>query len=73
MILGAVDWWQPTRRRFGYRDKNTAQTRPVWVSLSSWFALKTKGANALNMGNEQLLVGSKNNEGTQVTWVSQTL
>lgn len=59
MILRAVDWWQPTRRRFGYLDRNTAQTRGFWVSLLSWFALKTKGANAASLGIDSALVGSK--------------
>lgn len=59
MIIRAVDWWQPTRRRFGYLDRNTAQTRGVWVSLLSWFALKTKGANGSALGIGTVLVGSK--------------
>ena len=62
MIIRAVDWWQPTRRRFGYLDRNTAQTRGFWVSLLSWFALKTKGANAASLGIDSALVGSKSVE-----------
>lgn len=62
MIPRAVDWWQPTRRRFGYLDRNTAQTRGVWVSLLSWFALKTKGANGSSLGIGTVLVGSKSVE-----------
>ena len=59
MIIRAVDWWQPTRRQFGYRDRNTAQTNWFWVSFRSWFALKTKGANVALLGIEAFLVGSK--------------
>lgn len=59
MILRAVDWWQPTRRQFGYLDKNTAQTRFIWVSSASWFALKTKGANVVVLGIGYEVVGSK--------------
>lgn len=70
MILRAVDWWQPTRRQFGYLDRNTAQTRFIWVSSASWFALKTKGANVAALGIESFVVGSKNNEGTTDFWVS---
>lgn len=70
MILRAVDWWQPTRRQFGYRDRNTAQTASEWVSQLRWFALKTKGANEAALGIESFLVGSKNNEGTTGFWVS---
>lgn len=69
MIIRAVDWWQPTRRQFGYRDKNTAQTRNIWVSFVLWFALKTKGANEASVGIGLTLVGSKNNEGTPFPWV----
>ena len=59
MIIRAVDWWQPTRRQFGYRDRNTAQTRHEWISHEAWFALKTKGANGPQLGNALFLVGSK--------------
>ena len=59
MIIRAVDWWQPTRRQFGYLDRNTAQTSFEWVSRKRWFALKTKGANDSALGIEDLLVGSK--------------
>ena len=60
MIIRAVDWWQPTRRQFGYLDKNTAQTAFLWVSGVTWFALKTKGANASSVGIGPTMVGSKN-------------
>ena len=59
MIIRAVDWWQPTRRQIGYRDKNTAQTIWFWVSSASWFALKTKGANVTVVGIDDSVVGSK--------------
>lgn len=51
--------------------QNTAQTTVNWVTAEPWFALKTKGANGRQLGNALLLVGSKNNEGTPLEWVSQ--
>ena len=59
MIIRAVDWWQPTRRQFGYWDRNTAQTSFEWVSRKRWFALKTKGCNGTMVGIAVHVVATK--------------